>query len=29
MSEATTTQALTGLTWLSEQAPEALREMLG
>jgi len=28
MSEDTTTQALAGITWLSEQTPEALREML-
>jgi len=28
MSKDTTTQALAGITWLSEQTPEALREML-
>ncbi len=28
MSEDTTTQALAGITWLSEQTPETLREML-
>jgi len=28
MSEDTTTQALAGITWLSEQTPEALRDML-
>jgi hypothetical protein len=27
--EDTTTQALAGITWLSEQTPETLREMLG
>ncbi len=26
MSEGTTTQALAGITWLSEQTPEALTE---
>ncbi len=28
MSQDTTTQALAGITWLSEQTPEALRDML-
>jgi len=28
MSKDSTTQALAGITWLSEQTPEALREML-
>jgi len=28
MSEDTTTQALAGISWLSGQTPEALREML-